>query len=67
MYIAHSMAYETVSEKSMLFHTVEELLTNAEAFKIKFGALKGGATESFFKVSKYLNSFIIEWMIYNTG
>lgn len=50
MYIAYSMAYDTVTEKTILFNNLEELVANAEAYRIKFGALKGGATESFFKV-----------------
>lgn len=50
MYIAYSMAHDTVSEKVALFNSVQELVANAEMHGIRFGALKGGATESFFKV-----------------
>lgn len=50
MYIAHSMAHDTVLEKEILFNDVQELVEKTEPYGIKFGALKGGATHSFFKV-----------------
>lgn len=50
MYIAHSMAHDTVLEKEIMFNDVQELVEKAEYYGIKFGAFKGGATESFFKV-----------------
>ncbi|CAH1104297.1 unnamed protein product [Psylliodes chrysocephalus] len=52
MYISYSFAQTATEEKEELFDDVEGLLKNAESMGIKFGALKNGATEEFFKNSK---------------
>ncbi|CAH1176210.1 unnamed protein product [Phaedon cochleariae] len=52
MFIAYSASVDIYIEKEVLFNDVNDLVVNAENHNIKFGALKGGATQSFFKNSK---------------
>ncbi|KAG5882514.1 hypothetical protein JTB14_033315 [Gonioctena quinquepunctata] len=51
MYIAFSTSRSPMAEKEIVFENVFELVERAEDYGIKFGALKGGATETFFKSS----------------
>nr|XP_023026687.1 glutamate receptor ionotropic, kainate 3-like [Leptinotarsa decemlineata] len=53
MYIAFSISRSStrISSKEVIFNDVNELVEKAESYGIKFGALKGGATEAFFKSS----------------
>lgn len=44
------MANDTISEKEIQFNDVKKFVENADFYRIKFGALRGGATQSFFKV-----------------
>ncbi|CAG9831888.1 unnamed protein product [Diabrotica balteata] len=51
-YISFSLSRNAIVEQEQLFSNVEELLEYAEKNDIRFGALKGGTTEGFFKSSK---------------